>query len=145
MSRSTPSTARTSPYCLCRPRMLTSATALAGGVKRLLQELEAAVEILVADRERREQADHVPVEAAGEEQQAALEGGRDDRRGAVRRAFGELERQHRPEPAHLADLRPRGGERIEPRPHRLAEPLGRRAEARLGNGVEDDAGGSAGD
>ena len=68
---------------------------------------EALVELVRRDVERGQQADDVAVEAAGEEDEAALEGGVDDRLRAIRRALGELEGEHRAEPAHLADLRVR--------------------------------------
>ena len=75
--------------------------------------VEPAVEILVGRDERDEDADDVAVQAAREKDQAALARGR--RRRASRasapapssRGRDELEREHRAEPAHLADRRPR--------------------------------------
>src|SRR6266540_91647 len=69
--------------------------------KRLLQQIESAVELLVGDRERHEDADHVAVDPAGEENEAALACNRSDTGSEVGRLLRELEREHRAEPAHL--------------------------------------------
>ena len=61
--------------------------------KRLLQDREALVELVGSNRQRGE-ADHVPVQAAGEKDEPALERRPDDRLRAIRRALGELEREH---------------------------------------------------
>src|SRR3954469_12318447 len=58
---STSCTATTSPYVLRRPSARTSAA------NRALQDVEAALELLVADRERHEDPDHVAVDPAGEQ------------------------------------------------------------------------------
>src|ERR1700680_2962543 len=58
--RSTPSTATTLPNTFRPPTTWTSAG------KRRLQDVEAAVELLVGDHERDVPPDHVAVEAAGE-------------------------------------------------------------------------------
>src|SRR6476659_3557110 len=82
MSRSTPSTAATSPYRFRTPtmRMSMSAAALAiDGRERLLEQGQSVLQLLVGDRQRREQPDHVAVETAREQEQAALEGRVDDR------------------------------------------------------------------
>src|SRR5919199_1570978 len=82
-SRSTPATACTSAYDLRTPTRRTSAGAVAGAAsgsargsvrvaKRLLQDVEAAVELLVGHHERDEDPDHVPVQAAGQEDQPTL-------------------------------------------------------------------------
>src|SRR5262249_32673952 len=76
MSRSTPSTATTSPYRLVRPLRLMSGAA-GSGAKRLLQDGEPLVELNGRDVERGKQTDDVAVEPAGEEDQSALEGGVD--------------------------------------------------------------------
>src|SRR5262245_17871354 len=73
MSRSTPSTATTSPYALRTSTSWTSGVSCApvsAGVvsgsacvaKRFLQQLEATGELLVGDRERDEDADDVAVD-----------------------------------------------------------------------------------
>ena len=52
------------------------------------------------------------------------------------RGLRELEREHRAEPAHLADRLVPGGELVEPRPQQRRDLLGALAEARLGELVE---------
>src|SRR3954453_4634427 len=61
--RSTSSTATTSPYSLRHPSTETSAA------NHALQDVEPALELGVLDRERHEDADHVPVDAAREQHQ----------------------------------------------------------------------------
>ncbi len=56
--------------------------------ERLLQQGQALLELLVRDRQRGQEPDHVAVEAAGEEQQAALERRIDDRLRPVGRPLG---------------------------------------------------------
>ena len=56
--------------------------------------------------------------------------------GLVGRLLGELEGEHRAEPAHLADRVVLRGEAVEARAHRLAERRRLREEARVGDGVE---------
>src|SRR5687768_17781966 len=114
MSRSTESTATTSPNRLVRPLTLMSG-APASGAKRLLQDGEPLVELVGRDVERREQPDDVPVEPAGEKDEPALESGVDDGLGTIARPFRELERQHRAEPANLADHRVSGRDIVEAR------------------------------
>src|SRR5262245_2310358 len=63
--RSTLSTAPTGPYVFRAPSTTTSANAP-------LEDVEAAVEILVRDRERDEDADHVAVDPAREQDEAVL-------------------------------------------------------------------------
>src|SRR3989304_5843017 len=91
------------------------------GAKRLLQDRETLVELVGCDVERRQQPDHVPVEAAGEEHETALERRRNDCLRPGRGAPGELEGEHGAEPAHLADLGMPVGERVEAGTERLAE------------------------
>src|SRR6516165_3218948 len=81
-SRSTLSTATTSPYVLRACSTRTSAA------KALLEDVKAAVELLVRDRERDEDPDHVPVDAAREEDQTALTCRRRDARRLVARPLG---------------------------------------------------------
>src|SRR5262245_32667502 len=103
MSRSTPSTATTSPYRLVRPLTLMSGAA-GLRAKRLLQDGEPLVQLVRRDVERGQQPDDVPVETAREEDEPAVERGVHDRLRAIRRPLGELEGEHRAEPADLADL-----------------------------------------
>src|SRR5581483_6903837 len=107
--RSMPSTATTSPYALRAPSTRTSAA------KATLEDVEPALELLVADRERGEDPDDVAVDAAAEQHQAVVPGCGDDAGGLVRRLLRELDRQHRSEPAHLGAGR---RHRLEP----LAQP-----------------------
>src|SRR4029077_3401234 len=106
ISSSIPSTATTSPYDL---RTSSSRTSAGGGVdKRLLQELETPGEIVVVDDQRDEDADHVAVGAAREEDQPSLPGAPSRLLGELRSwllalAVGhELEGEHRADAAHLA-------------------------------------------
>src|SRR5580765_5948073 len=71
-------------------------------VKRLLQEIEAAGELGVGDRQRRQQPQHVAVRAAREQDEAALERRRCDGGGELATLLAELERAHGPEAAVLA-------------------------------------------
>src|SRR5438067_886219 len=120
MSRSSFSIATTSPNVRRMPRRRTAAWAAVGVwhssldsfslrgacvAKRLLQNREPPLQLLVRRRERRQESDHVPVEAAREEDEALLarRGRHSLRRLAAR--LGELEREHRAEPPHLADDR----------------------------------------
>jgi hypothetical protein len=54
------------------------------GGKRAFEDREPALELVVGSGQRREEPDHVPVEAAGEEQQALLSRGDGDVAGALR-------------------------------------------------------------
>ena len=78
--------------------------------ERLLEDAEAFLQVLVRDDERNEDANDVAVEAAREEDEAALarELGRPLREvgGRLFRlpVDHELEGEHRPEPAHLAHV-----------------------------------------
>src|SRR5579885_3549347 len=119
-STSTPATATTSPYVLRTPRRETSAG------KAGFQDVEAALELLVADRERRQQPDHVSVDAAGEQHEPAFARLRRDAGGLVAGAFGQLDREHRAEPTHVAA---RGRDRLEPRSHAHAELIRARTQA----------------
>src|SRR5690242_459491 len=64
--KSTLSTATTSPYVFLIPATATSAA------KAALEDVESLLEIVVGDRERHEDPDHVAVEAAREQNEAAL-------------------------------------------------------------------------
>src|SRR3954467_1561579 len=113
MSRSTWSTATTSPYVLRTPRSRTStAVELVASVRGsvsasvrvancLLQNAEAALEQLVVDRERHEDPDDVPVHAARQEDEAALASGSSDAGRTLGRLLRELDCEHRTEPANL--------------------------------------------
>src|SRR5258705_662610 len=93
--RSTSATATTSPYVFRIPSQRTSAD------KQALEDVEAALELLVADRERDEDADHIAVDAAREQHQALLPRlGRDARR-FLAVLLAQLDRDHRTEAAHF--------------------------------------------
>src|SRR6476659_8351237 len=94
--RSTVSTATTSPYVFLHPSTATSAA-----TDEALQDVEPLVQFLVADRERHEDADDVPVDAAREEEQPLLARLARDAARLVAAALGELDRDHRPDAAHL--------------------------------------------
>ena len=133
MSRSTPSTAATSPYRFRRPttRMsmsdgscvshATAASDSSTGPQSLL-------ELVVRDRQRGQQPDHVAVDAAGQEQQAALEGRIDDRL----RPVGRLLRRARTRASARgrAPRRSRDAARRSPRAARAAARPSRAAPAR---------------
>src|SRR5262245_3174886 len=117
--RTRSSTATTSPYAFVTDSSWTSAGCCVA--KRFLEDLEAPVEVVVADHERDEDADHVPVEPAREQDQPALPrslgrplrelGGR-----LLALAVGDqLEREHRPQPADLADVLVRRRELVQAR------------------------------
>src|SRR5690348_5252066 len=135
--RSTSSTATTSPYVLRAPSTRTSPL-VPSADKAPLKDVEPALEILVADGERHEDADHVAVETAREEHQPLPARGGGDARRLLAGLLGQFDRHHRPEPAHLGPL---GRHRLEP----LAQPAPDRLRARprLLEGVEDrDRGGA---
>src|SRR6058998_3801639 len=71
--------------------------------KRFLQDGESPLELLVRRREWRQEADHVAVQAAREDDQPLLARGGGHGAGRVGTLFGELEREHRAEAADLAD------------------------------------------
>src|SRR5262249_25389614 len=132
-------------------RRLSSWTSAGAGVdKRLLQDLETPGEIVVVDDQRDEDADHVAVRAAREEDQASLSGVRGRLLGELRGrllalAVGdELEGEHRAEAAHLADLVDAARDLVQPRAQVVAELLGVRAELVLGDLVEHRYGRRAG-
>src|SRR5690242_8314358 len=152
MSRSTPSTATTSPYARRIPERRT-AGAVAGSVpsalrracvaKCFLENREPAVELVVGRRQRRQEADDVAVEAAGEKDEAMLARVCDD---ALRRrgvSLGELEREHRAQPANFADDRAAGGDLVQPLAQERRDLLRSLAEARRGQLVEHRHGGGA--
>src|SRR3954447_17367656 len=98
-----------------------SAASGASVAKCLLQQAEPALELLVRCGQRRQEPDHIPVEAAREEEQPLVERGR---RRCLRRVgcrLAELERQHRAETAHLADDRLARCDLLESRPQERAE------------------------
>src|SRR4051794_37590715 len=124
--RSTSSTATTSPYSLRHPSTETSAA------NHALQDVEPALELGVLDRERHEDADHVPVDAAGEEHQSLFARRGGDAGGLVPRLLSELDGDHRAEPPHLGACRRR---RLEPLANARADAF--RARALLVERVED--------
>src|SRR5579862_3919165 len=97
--RSTFSTATTSAYVLRIPVSWTSAA------KAGLQDVEAALELVVGDRERGQQPDHVAVDPAGEEHQTALVRRVRDTVRLVAVSLRELDREHRAESADVGPLR----------------------------------------
>src|SRR4051812_33480420 len=125
ISRSTRSTATTSPYVLRTPWSRTSISAAgmecaersdsasACVAKRFLQQVESALEQRVVDREGDEDANDVSVDTAGEQDEAAVTCRRRHRLRQVRRRLGELESEHRPEAAYLADGGIPGCEQLE--------------------------------
>src|SRR4029079_4863924 len=92
--RSTVSTATTSPYVFLHPSTATSAA-----TDEALQDVEPLVQFFVADRERDEDADDVPVDAAGEQQQSLLARHAGDAVRLVAGALGQLDRDHRSDAA----------------------------------------------
>src|ERR671922_125888 len=108
-----------------------SRTLRQSGLERLLPDLERLVELRVADDERAEHADAVRVDPGLEEQQAARGCGLGDRRRELGRrlhrlAVGdELDREHRAEPADVADRR----KAVLPAHHPLAHGLADRPRA----------------
>src|SRR6266511_3295157 len=125
ISRSTRSTATTSPYVLRMPSSRTSISAAgmgcaagsdsasAGVAKRFLQQVESTLEQRVVDREGDEDANDVSVDTAREEDQASLTCRRRHRLGQVGRRLRQLESEHGPEAAHVADGRVPGCEQLE--------------------------------
>src|SRR5438477_3551137 len=116
--RSTLSTATTSPYVFLIPATATSAA------KAALEDVEPLLEIVVGDRERHQDPDHVAVQAAGEEDEPAVACLRRDPRRLLAVSFRQLEGEHRPEPPHLGTLR---RHRFETLAHPDADLLGVRA------------------
>src|SRR4051794_18863590 len=124
--RSTSWTATTSPYVFRMPSTPTSAA------KAPLQDVETALELFVTDREGDEDADHVAVDAAREEQQALLAGLARDPGRLVTILLRQLERHHRAEAAHLGAVgRHRGQALVQAAADRLG------ARAPVLDGVED--------
>src|SRR5690348_10851867 len=121
-----------------------SAAAGASVAKGLLQQAEPALELLVRCSERRQEPDHVSVQAAREEEQPLLEGSRSRRLRRVGRRLAQLEREHRAEAAHLADDRTSGGNVLKSRSQERAELLGALAEAGRRQLVEHGESGRAG-
>src|SRR5215831_19624063 len=106
--------------------------------KRLLQDRETLVELVVSDGQRREKADHVAVQTAREEHETTLERGSDDRGGAIRRPLLELEREHRAEPADVSDVVVARGDLVETRAKRVSELARLREEVVVRDRVEHD-------
>src|SRR2546423_10658145 len=127
--RSTLSTATTSPYVFLIPATATSAA------KAALEDVESFLEIVVGDRERHEDPDHVAVETAGEEHEPAFARRGGDSRRLVAVSLGQLECQHWPEASHLGARR---RHRLEPLAHADTDLLC--ARPRLLEGVEDRGG-----
>src|SRR5712691_280324 len=136
ISRSTRSTATTSPYVLRMPASRTSISAAgmecaagsdsasAGVAKRFLQQVEPALEQRVVDREGNENANDVSVDTAREEDEAAVTRCGRHRLGEVGRRLDELEGEHGAEAPHLADGRVPGCELLEASPDPGAQLLG---------------------
>src|SRR5882724_9654420 len=80
-----------------------SDSASAGVAKRFLQQVETALEQRVVDREGDEYANDVSVDAAREEDQAAVTCRRRHGLGQVGRRLDQLEGEHGAEATHLAD------------------------------------------
>src|SRR2546428_996527 len=114
ISRSTRSTATTSPYDLRMPASRTSISAAgmecaagsdsasAGVAKRFLQQVEPALEQRAVDREGDEYANHVSVDTAREEDEAAVTCSRRHGFGQVGRRRRQLEAEHGAESAYFA-------------------------------------------
>src|SRR4051812_48354725 len=94
--RSTLSTATTSPYVFLHPSTATSAA-----TDEALQDVEPLVQFLVADRERNEDADDVSVDPAREQQQSLLARLAGDAARLLAGPLGQLDGDHRTDPAHL--------------------------------------------
>src|SRR5215210_1268890 len=114
----------------------TSALVSAAGVdKGFLEDVEATVQLLVGGDEWDEDPDDVPVQAAGEEDQASLTRARRGRERELRRRFprsriaDQLEREHRAQPSHLADLGNARPDLVEARLQALGDLVGPSAEA----------------
>src|SRR5438876_8442544 len=101
-----------------------SDSASAGVAKRFLQQVEAALEQHVVDREGHEDTNDVSVDTAREEDQAAVTCRRRHGLGQVGRRFAELEREHGAEAAHLADGRIACGELLQARADPRTELVG---------------------
>src|SRR3954468_5208091 len=132
MSRSRLSIATTSPNARRTPRRR---TASAG--KRFVEDGKAFLELLVGCRERRQEADHVAVEPAREQDEAflACRSGHGARGVAV--LFDELEREHRAETPHLADDLVARRHVVEPCPQQSGDLLRALAEPGSRQLVED--------
>src|SRR5262245_34779402 len=98
-----------------------------GGGQRLLPRSERLVELRVGHAEGHEHADAVPVDTAGDEEQPAPQRRVDDRIRELRSrrprcgVRDELDREHRPEAAHVADRIPALLPAEHARPDRLTE------------------------
>src|SRR5689334_21301010 len=82
-SRLTRSTATTSPYVFRTPRRLTAAAPDGSGCccsKRLLEPVEARIEVLVGRGDRHQDADHVVVDPGLQDDEPPVERRRDRRR-----------------------------------------------------------------
>src|SRR5436305_594346 len=126
----------------CPPQSRTACSA----AKSLLENGQSPLELLVGRRERRQQADDIAVQPARQEDEALLAGrGRDGaRRVAV--LLAQLEREHRTEPAHLADdVAVRRRDRVEPGAKQCRDLVRALPEARRGQLVEHREAGSARD
>src|SRR6476659_8704213 len=133
MSRSRFSIATTSPNVRRMPRRRTAAVAAGAATsgsagacvaKRLLQDGEPALELLVRRGKRWQEADDVAVEAAREQHEPALARCGRDRLRRNARLLGELDREHCAEPAHLADDRMTRRDLVEPRAQEDGDLLG---------------------
>src|SRR5882762_10712554 len=97
--RSTSSTATTSPYVFRIPSADTSAA------KETLEDVEAALELCVSDREWDQDPDHVPVDAARQEHQPLFARLLRDARRLLAVLLRQLDRDHRAETAYLGARR----------------------------------------
>src|SRR5262249_45359806 len=112
---------------------------------RFGEDVQAAFELIVGRRQRRQQPDYVAVEAAREEQQSLLTSLGRDRLRDVARTLDELDSPHRPEAPGVADRVLPVGDLLEAAAKDAADGLGALAEAGLDERLENGARGRAGD
>src|SRR2546423_13058258 len=108
--------------------------------ERLLENVQAALELLVGRRQRRQQSDHVAVEPARKQQESVLARLRRYCLRHLARLLGELNCQHRAEAPDLADLAVLLVDPLQPAADQTADRLGSRAEARVSQGIEHHTG-----
>src|SRR5512141_3065126 len=154
MSRSRFSIATTSPNVRRMPLSRTagvaagaSRAALTGAcvAKRLLQNREPSLQLLVRRREWRQEPDHVSVEPAREEDEPLVARRRRHGFRSVAVLFRELEREHRAEAAYFADDRLPCRDLVEACAEERRDLLGATAEAGRRQLVEHGERRSAGD
>src|SRR6476469_10553046 len=116
-------------------------------LERLLPDPERLVQLRIPDRQRHEDPDDVRVRAGAEQQQAVAEGlladGRDQLRRRILRlaVVDELDREHRAEPADIADLLVALLPAEHARPDRLPDRCAAREHALVVEDVEHGEGG----